>query len=68
MSSNAATSFESTLDFRPQDIDDAFRRRILTALRDVRAREKSASSPDLRADLRAELRSGLRLGDAANDG
>jgi len=36
-------------------IDDAFRGRILTAMRDLRARERRASSPD------------LRLGDAAND-
>ncbi len=37
------------------DLDDAFRDRILAAMRDLRARERRASSPD------------LRLGDAAND-
>ena len=37
------------------DVDDAFRGRILAAMRDLRARERRASSP------------GLRLGDAAND-
>lgn len=35
--------------------DDVFRVRIVAALRDVRAREKRVSSPE------------LRLGDAAND-
>jgi hypothetical protein len=60
MNANAATSFESDVDTFRQDIDDAFRSRILTALRDVRAREKRASSTDLRADL--------HMGDAANDG
>ena len=39
MSSNAATSFAADVDSFPQDVDDAFRARILTALRDVRARE-----------------------------
>ena len=37
------------------DVDDTFRGRILAAMRDLRARERRASSPD------------LRLGDAAND-
>ncbi len=54
--SNAASMFHSDADSYAQDrIDDAFRGRILAALRDVRARERRASSP------------GLRLGDAAND-
>jgi hypothetical protein len=42
-----------------QVIDDAFRARILAAMRDLRARERRASSVDLRPDL--------RMGDASND-
>lgn len=37
------------------EVADAFRGRILAAMRDLRARERRASAPD------------LRLGDAAND-
>ncbi|GAC1546461.1 MAG: hypothetical protein NVS3B10_10420 [Polyangiales bacterium] len=62
--SNAAAIFPSELhscDAAPaqrghDDVDDdAFRGRILAAMRDLRARERRASSPE------------LRLGDAAND-
>ena len=54
--SNAASLFTSDFEsFAQDDIDDAFRDRILAAMRDLRARERRASSPD------------LRLGDAAND-
>ena len=54
--SNAAITFPSDVDsFAQNDVDDAFRGRILAALGDLRARERRASSPD------------LRLGDAAND-
>ena len=54
--SNAASMFTFDLDSCAQeDIDDAFRARIVAAMRDLRARERRASSPD------------LRLGDAAND-
>jgi hypothetical protein len=61
--SNAAAFFAcdaDSFDAEPsQGIDDAFRVRILSAVRDLRARERRASSVDLRAEL--------RLGDAAND-
>jgi hypothetical protein len=63
--SNAAASFSSSSDADccaaepAQGIDDAFRVRILSAVRDLRARERRASSVDLRPEL--------RLGDAAND-
>jgi hypothetical protein len=54
--SNAASMFASDPDSLAQDdVDDAFRGPILEAMRDLRARERRASSPD------------LRLGDAAND-
>ncbi len=54
--SNAASVFTSHPDsYAQDDIDDAFRGRILKAMRDLRARDRRASSPD------------LRLGDAAND-
>ena len=54
--SNAASQFTYGLDPCAQDdVDDAFRGPILAAMRDLRARERRASSPD------------LRLGDAAND-
>lgn len=55
--SNAAFSFASCeADTAPQiALDDAFRGRIVAAVRDLRAREKRVSSPE------------LRLGDAAND-
>jgi hypothetical protein len=54
--SNAASMFSADLDsYAQEDIDDAFRGRIMAAMRDLRARERRASSPD------------LRLGDAAND-
>ncbi len=58
--SNAASMFASDLgsdldSVAQDDADDGFRGRILAAMRDVRARERRASSPD------------LRLGDAAND-
>jgi hypothetical protein len=54
--SHAASTFASDVDSSVQDdVDDAFRGRILAAMRDLRARERRASSPD------------LRLGDAAND-
>jgi len=61
--SNAATIFAFDLNSPAAEgraeavdlVDDAFRGRILAAMRDLRARERRASSPD------------LRLGDAAND-
>lgn len=54
--SNAASTFASDENSSVQDdIEDAFRGPILAAMRDLRARERRASSPD------------LRLGDAAND-
>ena len=62
--SNAASMFVSDFDFNvdscvapPSEgtVDDAFRGPILAAMRDLRARERRASCPD------------LRLGDAAND-
>jgi len=54
--SNAASMFGSDRDSLAQDdMDDAFRGPILEAMRDLRARERRASSPE------------LRLGDAAND-
>jgi len=61
--SNAATIFafdvNSTaadcLAESEHDVDEAFRGRMLAAMRDLRARERRASSHD------------LRLGDAAND-
>ena len=62
--SNAATTFVSDFDFSADScvgfpssgaVDDAFRGPILAAVRDLRARERRASCPD------------LRLGDAAND-
>ena len=61
--SNAALSYTpdvTTIDM--MSVDDAFRGRILAAVRDLRAREKRASSPHV-VDDRGEL----RLGDAAND-
>ena len=52
----AASTFAFDVDsFTQDDVDDAFRVRILAAMRDLRARERRASSAD------------LRLGDAAND-
>jgi hypothetical protein len=59
--SNAASMFTADLDSQHahddahDDADDAFRGRIMAAMRDLRARERRVSSPD------------LRLGDAAND-
>ena len=54
--SNASSLFINDLDsLARDDSDDAFRGRIVAAMRDLRARERRASSPD------------LRLGDAAND-
>lgn len=50
---------ESSAAVSSHDVDDAFRARILAAMRDLRARERRASSVDLRAEL--------RLGDASND-
>lgn len=55
MTSNAVALLPSDTDPFAQDSDDAFRGRILSAMRDLRARERRVSSPD------------LRLGDAAND-
>lgn len=56
--STAAFSFASCEADTAQDSaggDDVFRGRLVAAMRDLRAREKRASSPE------------LRLGDAAND-
>lgn len=62
--SNAASMFASDVDFSLDSsrgfpaadaVADAFRGPILAAVRDLRARERRASCPD------------LRLGDAAND-
>jgi hypothetical protein len=62
--SNAASIIASDFDFSMDSCldspaadpaDDAFRGPILAAMRDLRARERRASCPD------------LRLGDAAND-
>ena len=63
MSNAAATIFAFDVNSRAPEsraetdhgVDEAFRGRILAAMRDLRARERRASSPD------------LRLGDAAND-
>lgn len=60
--SNAALSFTpdaATIDML--SADDAFRGRILAAVRDLRAREKRVSSPHVAVTC------DLRLGDAAND-
>jgi len=54
--SNAAPMFSFDPEIPAVDeVDDAFRSRIMTAMRDLRARERRAGSSD------------LRLGDAAND-
>ena len=64
--SNAAFSFTpdaTTIDIL--SVDDAFRGRILAAVRDLRAREKRASFAH--AGVGAAACGDLRLGDAAND-
>jgi hypothetical protein len=56
VASDSDFSLESCLDSPAENaVDDAFRGPILAAVRDLRARQRRASCPD------------LRLGDAAND-